>query len=54
MGKTSRYRPVNKKKYDREYDRIFGGRVICDNCGYMKRKGGICTKCFKENKSESE
>lgn len=24
MGKGSRYRPVNKKKYDANYERIFG------------------------------
>jgi len=24
MGKGSKYRPVDKKKYDRNYERIFG------------------------------
>jgi len=39
---------INRQKYDKEHDRIFGGRVICSNCGYLKRKDGVCTKCFME------
>ena len=26
MSKGSWYRPVNKKKYDENYDRVFGGK----------------------------
>jgi len=41
--------PSNEKKYSREYNRVFGGHVICPNCGYLKSINGICTKCFRVN-----
>lgn len=45
--------PTDKEKYDREYDRLFGRR-ICSNCGYMKRKDGICTKCFEVDNAKEK
>ena len=39
MSKGSWYRPVNKKKYDENYDRIFGEKQDGDN-----RRSDNCEK----------
>ena len=60
MSKGSRYRPVNKKLYDKNYDRIFGKKeekpdttffvcaqlISCDKCGN--------TRCIRKKKDEEK
>ena len=60
MGKGDTYRPVNKKKYDENFDKIRGGikmfkttkigtkkKVICPACDGKKvnEKGKKCSDC---------
>jgi hypothetical protein len=33
-GKGDRYRPVDQKKWDEGYERVFGQRDPCDGCTY--------------------
>ncbi len=44
MSKGSWYRPVNKKKYDESYDRIFGEKKNGDNRRRDNNKGQIQTE----------
>ena len=44
MSKGSWYRPVNKKKYDESYDRIFGEKKKGDNRRRDNNKGQIQTE----------
>lgn len=41
MGKTDKYRPVDKKKYDSEYSRIFMTEKVMCACDGRACKG-IC------------
>ncbi len=47
MGKGFVQRPYNQKKFSENWDKIFGGQEVCENCGYMKFENRICTKCFR-------
>ena len=39
--------PQDKKRYDENHDKIFGGSEVCEKCGYLKPKDRVCIKCFE-------
>ncbi len=50
MSKGSWYRPVNKKKYDENYEKIFGKpkkkRKIRDECAFEETCHSACDDCL--------
>lgn len=54
-GKGDKYRPVNKKKYDENYERIFGNRNISKEEKVDRLKDGIKerAKTFSKRKELS-
>ena len=48
-GKGDRYRPLDKKRFDRNWDRIFGkkgGNLFTPICDCDHRLGENCPECY--------